>query len=158
MVCFMKFHNTYFSSSNHQKRQKKTSFLSNKVTKALPLYRMIKLTAACRHPQRPILSHTQNPVVHMCEKDREVAQQTEWQRHVWPGSYLLALTSRRDMLLLMWFSSKLTKKLNNVSISLPECVEHWALKKLPACYKLITGEDDMWKCRRLGIVSLPCPR
>lgn len=66
MVCFMKFRNTDFSSSNHQKNQKKTSFLSNKVAKALPLYRMIKLTAACSHPQRPILSHTQNPVVHLC--------------------------------------------------------------------------------------------
>lgn len=58
----------------------------------------------------------------------------------------------------MWFSSKLTKKLNNVSISLPECAEHWTLRKLPACYRLITGEDDMWRCSSLGIVSLPCPQ
>lgn len=58
----------------------------------------------------------------------------------------------------MRFSSKLTKKLNNVSISLPECAEHRALRLLPACYRLITGEDDMWRCCRLGIVSLPCPR
>ena len=72
----------------------------------------------------------------------------------WMLGYLQAQASRPDMLLLMWFSSELTKKLNNVSISLPEWAEHWALRKVPACYRLITGEDDMWRCSHLGIVSL----
>ena len=67
--------------------------------------------------------------------------------------YLKVEASRLDILLLIWFSSKLTKKLNNASIRLSEWDEQWAPKKVPASYRLITGEDDMWRCSCLGIVA-----
>lgn len=89
---------------------------------------------------------------------REVVERpTEWKKQRQSAISPISSFQARHVAA-MCFSSKMTKKLNNVSISLSECVEHWALSKLPACYRLITGEDDMWRCSRLGIVSLPCPQ
>lgn len=75
------------------------------------------------------------------------------------GHWALLQTSftSRHVASMCFLSTELTTELNNVSISVAECTQQRMPRTLPACYWLITGEDDMCCCSLLGIVSLPCP-